>query len=82
MLVLWSEDIETHSLIVMNLVERKLDNARVVLLHCASRWALRVDGGFWLHAERILTWRKDRKSEYLHVCVLHQPKTYLLQLPP
>lgn len=82
MLVLWSEDIETHSLIVTNLVKRELDDARVVLLHRASRWALRVDGGFWLHAERILAWRKDKKSEYPHVCILQKPKTHLLQLQP
>lgn len=82
MLVLWSEDIETQSLIVVNLMKCNLDDAHVVLLHRASRWALHVDRGFWLHAERILAWCKDKKSEYLRVCVPHQPKTHLLQLPP
>ena len=36
MLVLWSEDIETQSLIVVNLMKCNLDDVRVVLLHRAS----------------------------------------------
>ena len=82
MLVLWSEDIETHSLIIMNLMKRKLDDVCVVLLHCASQWALCVNRGFWLHAKHILAWCKDKKSEYPHVFILQKPKTHLLQLQP
>ena len=81
MIMLWRDELETHPAVISDLLKCRLDDPCVILLHRASRWSLRVDGGFWLHAARIIAWRKQNNSEYLRVCVQHQ--THLtLQSPP
>lgn len=63
LILLWLDEIEGEAWVIKNLLKRKLNDPRIVLLRKASNWAMRLSGGFWLHAERIIAWRKENNSK-------------------
>ena len=64
LIVIWREAIETHNVVVENLLRHKLDDLRIVVLCRVGSSSLQMSGGFWSHAERIITWRKKHSSKY------------------
>ena len=56
MILLWLDEIDGHQRVIRKLLEWRLDDPRIVLLRRASKWAMELGGGCWLHAERIIAW--------------------------
>ena len=63
LVLLWLEAIDGQPRVIRNLLNRGLDDPRIVLLHQASDWLMELSGGFLLHAERIIAWRKKNNSK-------------------
>jgi hypothetical protein len=59
---LWLDEIDGHQRVIRKLLEWKLDDPRIVLLCRASRWAMELGGGCWLHAECIIAWAREKQQ--------------------
>ena len=68
LILLWLDEIDGQARVIEKLHNRKLNNPQVVLLRRASNWPAELSGGFWLHAERIIAWRKENGSELRYAC--------------
>ena len=63
LILLWLDEIDAQPRVIRKLLERRLNDPRIVLLRRASNWSMELGGNFWLHAERIIAWRKENNSK-------------------
>ena len=68
LILLWLDEIDGQPMVIRNLLKRRLDDSRIVLLRRASNWSMELSGNFWLHAERVIAWRKENSSKYRQLC--------------